>query len=203
MSMMISNAVARWARSLFATSIIWRISVTHCLIALTTVMHPCLRLPDIQHAICAETYDPPDFQHRDTLLSLGLACKDLLHPALACLWADIRDTLPLIRLLPDELFQLVEEGVNEKEIGMNGSSSCMIPGCEQSGSQPHHHWSHYDETKRIPLYQLTRTMQPSDWDRLDMCAPFVKNMTLEYRNIPATNIFTVGALQQLADAVCS
>lgn len=142
-------------------------------------MHPCLSIPEIQHAICAEMYDSPDYQHRGTLLSLALVCKDLLQPALACLWTDMSDILPIIHLFPDGLSQLKDKGWYREETGiLDHESSCAISGCEHSGSRPHYHYDYYDKTQQIPTYQLTRPIQPSDWDRPDIYSPFVKHLTL-------------------------
>lgn len=69
-------------------------------------MHRCLQVLDTQQLICEAILSGSE--PHASLAALAMTCKQLCEPALVALWSEMDDVLPLLRLLPEDLFHLVQ-----------------------------------------------------------------------------------------------
>lgn len=61
----------------------------------------CLQIPEVVHIICDELDE-------DSALSLGIAHKGFLEPALDKRWRHLTSFMPLVACLPDDLLETDE-----------------------------------------------------------------------------------------------
>ncbi|TFL00083.1 hypothetical protein BDV98DRAFT_569962 [Pterulicium gracile] len=149
-------------------------------------MHRCLQVLDTQQLICEAILSGSE--PHASLAALAVTCKQLCEPALVALWSEMDDVLPLLRLLPEDLFHLVQV--------------CATGGTRKgaSGERMHYHYTSAGSFQAPPLYRISRAVKVKDWQRWDLYAPLVKRLTLKFPTQLITHLLEPSTALQLASA---
>ncbi|TFK31479.1 hypothetical protein BDQ12DRAFT_694091 [Crucibulum laeve] len=78
-------------------------------------MHPCLQISEILTLICFEVYGSGDRKDKSDALSLVKTCRTFKEPALEVLWSRLGSILPLLMLLPGDLWTITRAPASGRE----------------------------------------------------------------------------------------
>ncbi|KAL0946121.1 hypothetical protein HGRIS_012386 [Hohenbuehelia grisea] len=123
-------------------------------------MHSCLSVDEIFRNIVDQI---PVTDGQCTLASLAQTCRAFKDPSLARLWSQLSTILPLLKLFPEDAWEIADDHV---PVLVSGSDSESLSESDQS----------FNSTGRT--FKFVRDLFPErDWSRFNAYAPLVHHLT--------------------------